>query len=480
MASSSSSNVAEMSHILNWVVSLRKEGTEAESDIKDRIQYEESLPAVVKLGPFDYFGYRSDNLLWCVEGYKGMEGYKAKAVTLFTGNDERAVEFYMNFRPKAVNEIKYYKARDMEMDDEEFARMMFMDGCFILVFIREVVDNMDAEAAAAAESRKKEKEDTGVVASGMKCQVAPTDSYKLGLSERLKAMVERDMILPTNQIPFAILEELMSLKSKTQSQELKSFDLSIIDRFIIHKLIKAPPYQRPRLFTLVEKLIKIPTKLKKLPESRPEGHKDDPTHLLDLLRTKLLGKPQLSRKPSSSPRIWELKRAGIRFRRSPSYQLRDVTFKSNPFSGTLWLPPIVIDNTTMYKFGNMIEYEKSAKSPDDYGIISYVCFMDTLIVDEGGVDELRSNNILINSLGSNTEVANLFHTLSRGLTPDPLAYSLVNSEIESYCKGSFRIYMATLYRTYFNTPWAIISFIAAIYLLFLSTVQTYYAVFPRK
>ncbi|XP_077252604.1 putative UPF0481 protein At3g02645 [Tasmannia lanceolata] len=203
--------------------------------------------------------------------------------------------------------------------------------------------------------------------------------------------------------------------------------------------------------------------------------------------SKLLGKKsaqKLEDTESTGPRWYsfrsatELKAAGIKFRRSETTKLSDVKFKSHYFCGELFLPPIVVDDSTKPKLLNSIAYELCPDGPHDYGISSYICLMDSLIDREEDVKELRSEGIVLNSLGSDQEVAQLFNVLATDLILDSQAYVEVKRGIESHCKGRWNVYMANLYYTHFNTPWTVITTIAAVFLLLLTAFQTYFTIYP--
>ncbi|KAG5062362.1 hypothetical protein JHK85_003545 [Glycine max] len=82
------------------------------------------------------------------------------------------------------------------------------------------------------------------------------------------------------------------------------------------------------------------------------------------------------------------------------------------------LPEIVVDDTTAATVLNLIAYEMCPDFENDYGICSYVSFLDSLIDHPDDVKALRSEQILLNSLGSDEKVANLFNTISTDLVPD--------------------------------------------------------------
>ncbi|XP_027367871.1 uncharacterized protein LOC113873766 [Abrus precatorius] len=117
---------------------------------------------------------------------------------------------------------------------------------------------------------------------------------------------------------------------------------------------------------------------------------------------------------------------------------------------------------------------------NDYGICSFVALLDSFIDHPDDVKALRSKGILLNSLGSDEEVAKLFNTIGDGLVPDMGKYSSVRSQIEKHYSNKCKTWLALGYHTYFNNPWAIIAFHAAFLGLALTFVQTWFAIHPPK
>ncbi|XP_016544904.2 UPF0481 protein At3g47200-like [Capsicum annuum] len=178
----------------------------------------------------------------------------------------------------------------------------------------------------------------------------------------------------------------------------------------------------------------------------------------------------------------ELRRAGIHFRPGKSRRLSDVKFTSFHCSGQLTLPPITIDDSTKSEFLNLVAYEACPDTPDDFAITSYLSFMDSLVDQPEDVKELRSKGILLNFLGSDQEVADLFNEIARDLVPNPHAYVDEKAKIENHYNNKGKIWIAEWKSTHFNTPWTVVAFIAALFVIclqvsdtFLAGVQTYYA-----
>jgi len=178
--------------------------------------------------------------------------------------------------------------------------------------------------------------------------------------------------------------------------------------------------------------------------------------------------------------IKELKAAGIELKSSKTRRPLDISFSRGWFHSTLTLPEIVVDDTTAATVLNLIAYEMCPDFQNDYGICSYVSFLDSLIDHPDDVKALRSERILLNSLGSDEEVADLFNTISTDLVPDSGKYAALRYQIEKHYNNRFRTWLALAYDTYFNSPWAIIAFFAAVVGLVLTFVQTWYAINPPK
>ncbi|TKY73625.1 UPF0481 protein [Spatholobus suberectus] len=213
-----------------------------------------------------------------------------------------------------------------------------------------------------------------------------------------------------------------------------------------------------------------------------------PSHLLHLQRTIILYDPspkeaniQTQNNDMVTYRnIKELKAAGIGLKTSKTRRPSDISFSNGWLRSELILPEIVVDDTTAPTVLNLIAYEMCPDFKNDYGICSYVSFLDSLIDHPDDVKVLRSEQILLNSLGSDEEVANLFNTVSTDLVPDMERYAHLRADIEKHYKNKCKTWLALGYHTYFSNPWAIIAFHAAVLGLALTFIQTWYAFHPSK
>ncbi|KAK9289718.1 hypothetical protein L1049_007877 [Liquidambar formosana] len=345
----------------------------------------------------------------------------------------------------------YAEGATERFTDEAFTRMMFLDGCFILQFMYCIVNS--------------------------KRETMKLKSYDV-------AFMQRDLFLLENQLPFLVLEELMSLRL------VKDGWREMIINFIKQARATPPPrgdsWKKMIINFMMSKCIWGKQGSTMTKKGGFEGH---PVHLLELFRTQIIDIKALTSDCgcSQSSTDWfsyrsakELKMVGIHFRAHEIRCFSDVKFKSNLFSGQLTLPPVTIDDSTKSMLLNLVAYETCPDAPEDFGVTSYICFMDSLIDQAEDVMELRSKGILLNFLGSDQQVADLFNEIANDLVPNPNAYLEAKRGIERHCKSNIKIWIAEWLHTHFTSPWTFLAFFGAILALSLSVMQTYYARFPPK
>nr|DAD43836.1 TPA_asm: hypothetical protein HUJ06_002066 [Nelumbo nucifera] len=459
-------------------------------------------PLVVSLGPYHHGQPQLER----------MEQYKLVALKqYFSHNNGSSAPnpitemhfitscFLSFFRTEAINAKKWYEIDDLDEDEQVlFVWMMFVDISFILNFMKQAVGTRTP--------------DPDVAGGGHDA------SFRLSSHE--EALVVRDIMLLENQIPFELVRIFCDIKRYVESfihseDGRRSTEEQPVTRarlpFQATRFVPAgpqPQQQQPQssrtriepcvlMNAFVDKLIRHFRLQPETPTSSslPSSHSSDqaePKHLLDLLRRKIIGEESSSNhsddhEQQSTGGQWysfrsmkELKEAGIKFRKSSdTNQLKNIRFNSKLFRGELYLPVIMVDDSTKSRLLNIMAYEMGQGGPPDRAVTSYAWFMDSLIDSAEDVKELRSKGILLNALGSDEEVAELFNTLTTGATPDPAAYAHVKSSIESHCRTRWKVSLANLYHTHFSSPWATIAFIAALLLLILTICQTFFAAFPR-
>jgi hypothetical protein len=478
-------------------------------------------PLMVSIGPYHPPGHHNN--------LREEEIPKVSMARQFILDSGKNIELVYREVEKGIqNAREFYNEIDMKgYDDEQFTRMMFLDGCFILQFIHCVTHNYE----------------------------------NLEMTDRQVAGVKRDLLLLENQIPFLVLKSLTSLRYEKDGT---NHGMKHVNDFLFFHILspKDQPLQTRKLLWSTACLllmflpIALPFVLSR-PSSHNHGHlsynyglvflgmmltfvvmevcllilvflgllllrkgrqasghdsqwqpDEEPAHLLQLLYFLFIGSHNIKGKSSSRCLSYlatclkkfiptkykpvvargrcghylyysakELKKVGIHFMSSQTSALTDVKFKSSFFYGTLKLPSITIDESTRSMLFNLVAFETSA-ALNPLWVTSYICFMNSLIDDADDVKELRSNGIIINFHGPDQQVADLFNHMGSFLEPDTSVYNDVKREINEQCESIVKKWVAQWKQTYFHSPWAFIAFAAAAVGLALTATQTYYAMHP--
>ncbi|KAB1671100.1 hypothetical protein [Gossypium barbadense] len=410
-------------------------------------------PRVVSIGPL----HHDDPTL------HGSEKLKLKLAAHFVKNIGFNKEtLYNNMKTEIGGLKKCYDPKELEKysnDDQKLAWMFFVDGCAILqaVYMRYGQD------------------------------YNPTRN-ELFIKNQLLTFVYSDLFLLENQLPFRVLE-LLTSSSKNGEKFMKA-----IKRFIDDTVITPADMKEPQSHQQDSEWW--------------EQQEEERIHLLHLLRARLLfnGEKEenlwrhsrfctrffryLINRSNQTGTKWhhshticnvkELKNAGIRLKASKTSCLTDISFNSMFFVGNLWLPPVIVDDSTGPKFMNLIAYEMCPDFNNDFTVTSYMCFLDSLIDEAEDVKALRHASILYNELGSDEEVAKLFNKMNTDLVPSPTIYSYVEQQIHNHCKKMWINYAAQAYNTLFGSPSTCLAFVAAIAALYLCALQTYYTIHQSK
>ncbi|WCJ30977.1 hypothetical protein M5689_012497 [Euphorbia peplus] len=358
-----------------------------------------------------------------------MEEHKQRALLHFLKRANKPLKLFVDSLTPVVQLLKdAYDPLDLhwQEDTNAFLQMMILDGCFVLEILR--------------------------VATGILDDYDPNDPI-FSKHGKLYIMpyVMRDMLMLQNQLPMLLLDTLLAVECGQEKDE----------DYVNHLILK---FCFPN--TPVSSLGKC-------------------LHVLDVYRKSLIQKHgerdkrrrRRSRHKSGDNIIrsaTELDEAGIRFKKSKTRSLKDISFKG----GVLKLPVIVVNDATEYIFLNLMAFERFHIGAGNE-VTSYIYFMDNIIDSERDVALLYSRGIIQNAIGSDKAVAKLFNNLSKDITLDPnSSLDFLEKNVNAYCKKAWNEWRANLIHTYFRNPWAILSFVAAILLFALTIVQTVYTIYP--
>jgi hypothetical protein len=316
-------------------------------------------------------------------------------------------------------EAREYYAGPIEYSREEFVKILVIDGCFIIeLFCRNA-------------SKQLREENDPIFSMSSVLQV-------LG----------HDLILLENQVPWMVLEHLFSMFTAPVS------DITLIELAIAF-FCDIYAFRRP---------------------ARSHDHLRDIKHIPDLVKKGMISSIEVDEEkiPQSGweliPSATRLVEAGIKLRKSRSKNMLDIKFDK----GVLAIPPIRIHEATETIFRNLISYEQCYPNSDDR-ITSYAMLLDNLIDTAKDVEILCENGIICNWL--NTEdAARFFNKLyQRSCVVNKYYHGNLCMQVNEYCEKRWPRWRGILVRNYFNTPWAGLSTFAAVILLILTSVQTWYS-----
>lgn len=271
--------------------------------------------------------------------------------------------------------------------------------------------------------------------------------------------IKFDMLKIENQIPFAILEDLLALHQSTRESDDGRFSLGVLT----HEFFKL---QLGGITEIADDLAKFSSM-----KSR---------HFVDALRNYNSPSvrpswPKKDLKSLATPSVMELSQAGVKFHVGLGKSLFDVRF----FNGTLEIPKLNIYFGADVLFRNLIGFEK-CNHHENY-INDYIIFIGLLVHSPADVEMLVEEGIIGISTWDSKEVFGLIKSLVKGarFLPEDFYFSGLCAELNEYYRIPWHRWKATLKRDYFNSPWSIISVVAAIVLLVLTLVQTVFSVISK-
>nr|XP_011467698.1 PREDICTED: UPF0481 protein At3g47200-like [Fragaria vesca subsp. vesca] len=316
------------------------------------------------------------------------------------------------------------------LDQNDFIRMLMLDGCFLIELFRKAPDER--------------KQDVDDPIFNVPCMLQ---------------YLYHDLLLLENQLPWFVLECFYNLIESDNHVPLST----VVINFFRDSVADPSIFSYRKSESTIEIL-----------------------HIVDLIRTSLVqehiydepedpinisGLP--NHLPQRIPSAGTLSEAGVKFRKpkvleagSPGCIL-NITFKDGVFT----IPPLVIDEMTDPLFRNLMAYEQCYHSCT-HKITSYAVLMDNLIDTAKDVDLLCEKGIVANWLSSEY-ASKLFNDLYNDTTVIDFVYKGLCRRVREYLH--VHRWRNKLRRDYFDTPWSTISFFAAFVLLIL-TLQTVYTI----
>ncbi|KAF5465137.1 hypothetical protein F2P56_015168 [Juglans regia] len=171
----------------------------------------------------------------------------------------------------------------------------------------------------------------------------------------------------------------------------------------------------------------------------------------------------------------ELEEAGIKFKKAETSNLLSIQFNN----GLMEISPLSIEDDTETYLRNLIAYEQYCDPQNGLNYVyNYVRFMDRLINSPKDVELLRRKGIISNCLGDDEIISTMVNKLGHRISFFNNIYARTFTNLNMHCRRRRNVWMAKLRRDYFNSPWALLSFLAAILLLALATTRTIFSIIP--
>ncbi|EOY05382.1 Uncharacterized protein TCM_020392 [Theobroma cacao] len=374
-------------------------------------------PELIAIGPYHH----------AKPHLKAMEEHKIRYFQLLLQERrENDVSRYVMIIRSLEEKARKCYSDPFALESDDFVKMLLLDGCFIVQLIRKF-----------SEIRLRDESDP---------------IFKL---VSLRGTIRRDTLLVENQLPLFVLWELYAM---IEYPDQRTF-MAIVFSFFCHIL---PGEGWPQNSLNSIRVIK---------------------HLVDLVHECWHPSPlELKAYQNLNKNVpWnfihcvtELKEAGIKFQMKRGNSLFDLKFEN----GTMKIPTLRIYDSLEGTLRNLIAFEQFSSHRGLNHVTDYVLLFHCLVNSTKDVEILRQSGIIENMLGDDEEVARMLNRLGVSVffSPDNFYYSELFNKVNKYCDRRWNKWIANLKHNYLNSPWALISFLAAVVLLLLTLVQTIFSV----
>ncbi|KAM5550050.1 UPF0481 protein [Rosa sericea] len=399
-----------------------------------RVREEAYTPRVISIGPFHHGN----------EALKAMEDHKTWYLKCFMARTGSKLNDYARKIKAQEKKLRSWYGETIVRESDEFVTIILVDAIFVIEFLRRYADD-----------KLQDKND---------CIFG---------KPRMVEDIMTDLLMLENQLPFFILKDL--------------FDPNMIEVPSVEKLSIQFLHKEFSVGITTFGGMLVEDLSKKIDPSKEEVQ-----HLVDLLRklwiAPLSNEPSMTKqrksatekkKSATAPGIEKLQLGGVKFKVKSDTNLFDIRFDK----GILMIPRLEIGDATEIILRNLIAFEQCSTTSDDYYISDYVSIMDELVDTPKDVELLVKNKIVKNDLGGGDHaLSSLINRLSTGII-----YDSTNFYYGDLCGNLYKFHSrqcnhiwAILWRDYFNTPWAIISFVAAVVVIIFTAVQTICSIISLK
>lgn len=379
-------------------------------------------PEIVAIGPYHH----------AKTHLKYMELHKLRYLKrLLDRRNENQADRYIDAVVGMEERARKCYAGSIDLSKNDFVKLMVRDGCFLIELLRY---------------------------HGLKNLRDPDDPI---LQERTLSQLRHDIVLVENQLPFFVLNQLFNMtKGEDPNDDIISLTLLFVKGMFLNLSAPVGSLQIKKidhLFGLIHDVWVLPF-VKTIPQGNTGKNNQASAVEWDNIN-------------SASG----LREAGIKFKKAKDYtSLMDIKF----VGGVLRIPQLNIYYETESQFRNLVAYEQYLPDGEPRFVSDYTFFLHCLINTPDDVELLRRRGIIGNCLGNDEEVSLMFNRLGKSiLTSSKFSYSQTFADVNRHYRRRTKKWLANLWRDYFNSPWSILKFLAAVALLALTFLQTFYTVY---
>ncbi|XP_073131534.1 UPF0481 protein At3g47200-like [Henckelia pumila] len=378
-------------------------------------------PEIVSIGPYHHHNSKLQK----------MEQLKYTYLKqLLERKKEPSVKSYVSAVKGMEKRARRCYSEPLDLDENQFVMLMLVDGIFLIELLRY--------------SRSKY----------LRHANDPVFKHEMILSQ-----LRHDILLMENQLPFFVLNQLFEMTKINDDDELSSLALGFVDGFLLNSSVSGVVLKRLHAKN-IDHILGLIHEVWCLP-------------FADMLPATGGGKGDFEEWENIHS-VSRLKQFGVKFKRkSTRVSFMDITFAN----GVLKIPQLNIFDETESQLKNLIAYEQFLPDGKPRYASDYAFLMHCLITDSNDVQELRCHGIIGNWLGGDEEVCQMFDRLGRNiLISSEFSYIQVFHAVNKHCSRRVEKWKANLRRNYFNSPWSILSVLAAVILLVLTGFQTGYTI----
>ncbi|KAF7082488.1 hypothetical protein CFC21_086356 [Triticum aestivum] len=342
------------------------------------------IPMALAIGPYHHGLPR----------LQGMEKVKRVAAYTFTRDSGHSYEeMYGRVLAVADQARRLYAAAAVSGSPQEFADMMFHDACFLLQYMK----------LCSLSEEEKEYE----------TYLSPLERFFLSN----KACIDNDIMLLENQLPWLVIEALMTATEVDVDAFIGNMGNSM-----------GVKSSSSNAFGYINM-----------------APSDRPPHILGLLllhkQGQLINQLPGQLAVSATVSAVELEGIGIKLEHSETDKFTDMGVKRGAFSYKMFMSPLNLDRTRATWLTNMVAFEvctalPGSKNTEDTYMCSYIAILAMLMHREEDVHKLRSEGFIHGEL-SDKQILQFFNQLAQQMTPGRRYFEIL-IDIE-HCKFNRRL-----------------------------------------